>query len=158
MFTIEQMIKTAQKEGYASEGTMWASVKYLEKIKEENKQLYWKMAREMHNMIYNGHYSEDFALYDVSQIFYLDKNDNKIYGPHWTVSDIEEATKSVTFPKGTNKWDKYVAYNVLWIDLQSAQSDEEILRAVPAFFFKDVDYTMGENTTKLWTYMNCRCL
>lgn len=156
MFTIEQMIKTAQKEGYASENTMWASVKYLEKIKDENKHLYWQMAREMHNMIYGGHYSEDFAMYDVSQIFYLDKDDNKVYGPHWTVSQIEDVTKSVAFPKSTNKWDKYVAYNVLWSDLRGVLNDEEILRAVPAFFFKDPDYGAGENTTKLWTYMNCR--
>lgn len=156
MFTIEQMIKTAQKDGYASENTMWASVKYLEKIKDENKHLYWQMAREMHNMMYNGHYSEDFAMYDVSQIYYLDKDDNKIYGPHWTVAQIEDVTRSITFPKGTNKWDKYVAYNVLWSDLRGVLGDEEILKAVPAFFFKDPDYNARDNTTKLWTYMNCR--
>lgn len=156
MFTIEQMLRNAQKEGYASDATMWASIKYLEKIKEEDKHLYWRMAREMHNLIYSGHYSEEFALYDVGQIFYFDKDENKVYGQHWTVAQVEEATRGIVFPKGTNKWDKYVAYNVLWSDLHQVLPDEEILEAAYAFFFKDPDYTTQPNTTKLWMYMNCR--
>lgn len=155
MFTIENMIKKAQKDGHASEATMWSAVKVLEKIKEEDKELYWLIARDIHCMIYDGHYSEDFAEYDVSKIYFTDKNGQKIYGPYWTAIQIEDATKSLTFPPGTNKWDKYVAYNVMYTDLQGEFSDEEILRAAYKFFFKDVDF-MHEKTTKIWHYMNCK--
>ena len=155
MFTIESMLKKAQKEGYGSENTMWMSVRYLEKIKEENKELYWEMARQIHNMIYNGHYSEEFAEYDVSKIYYLDKHDQKVYGPHWTASQIDDATKALSFPAGTTKWDKYVAYNVMWTDLTGDFNDEEILRAAYKFFFKDPDFK-SDTTTNLWQYMNCK--
>lgn len=154
MFTIESMIKKAQKNGHGSEETMWVSVRALEKIKEEHKELYWKIARDMHCIIYNGHYSEEFADYDVSKIYFIDKNGQKIYGPYWTATQIEEATKSLSFPPGTTKWDKYVAYNVMYTDLQGDFNDEEILRAAYKFFFKDPDF-LEEKTTKIWHYMNC---
>ena len=98
---------------------------------------------------------EEFAEYDVSKIYYLDKHDQKVYGPHWTASQIDDATKALSFPAGTTKWDKYVAYNVMWTDLTGDFNDEEILRAAYKFFFKDPDFK-SDTTTKLWQYMNCK--
>lgn len=154
MYTIESMIKKAQKDGHASEDTMWVTVKSLEKIKDKDPQLYWDLARDMHEALYHGHYSEEYANYDLSNIFYIDKSGNKIMGPYWTVTDIEGSTKSMSFPPGTNKWDKYVAFNVFRTDLALAFNDEEVLRGAYEFFFNDADFKK-EGTTKIWEYMEC---
>lgn len=72
-------------------------------------------------------------------------------GAYWTVEQIEAATASKPFPKGTTKWDKFVAYNAFKMDLGKKFTDEQILEAAYLFWFADEDW---ESEGKIWDYMS----
>ena len=70
-------------------------------------------------------------------------------GSYWTLDQVEEASKSLSFPSGTTKYDKYVAFNVFYSDMSTMMSDEQILASAYKFFFADEDAPAG----KVWLYM-----
>lgn len=69
--------------------------------------------------------------------------------PRWTVQQIAEATKSLSFPAGTTVWDKYVAYNKFYDGMRNVLSEEQILRAAYVFFFADT----CAPKSKVWLYV-----
>lgn len=158
MYSYKKIIEKAREKGLTSEAMMWSGIKDIDNllcvIKEVEPQMYWDFLRSQHKALYKGHYDEDYAEYDLSQVYYTDKSGMKKTGPYWSASQIEDATKSMSFPSATNKWDKYVAFNVFKSDLTKSLNDEEILRAAHEFFFQDEDFKK-EDTTKLWEYMEC---
>ena len=56
----------------------------------------------------------------------------------------------MSFPSGTNKWDKYVAFNAAYSDLMKEFDDAQILKAGYLLYFADEDWG---STTKIWEYM-----
>jgi len=157
MYTYQKMLEKAKEKGLTSEALMWSGIKEVDKmlcvIKEVEPQMYWNFLRSQHKALYKGHYDQDYADYDLSQIYYTDKSGMKRSGPYWPLEKIEEATKAMNFPNGTNKWDIYVAFNVFKSDLAKALNDEEVIRGAHEFFFQDEDFKK-EGTTKLWEYMD----
>lgn len=147
------MLEDAKAKGLTSEKVMWESIadveEMLEVLKEEHPAEYWKMVRKMHGRLFNNHYDEEFARHDVAKMHWTDRQGVKHEGEHWSVAQIEEATKGKTFPPGTTKWDKYVAYNSFASDLCKEFSDEEILKAAYLFWFADEDYG---HEGKIWRY------
>ena len=83
---------------------MWSGIKEVDKmlcvIKEVEPQMYWNFLRSQHKALYKGHYDQDYADYDLSQIYYTDKSGMKRSGPYWPLEKIEEATKAMNFPNG----------------------------------------------------------
>lgn len=69
--------------------------------------------------------------------------------PRWTAAQIEEATRTKSFPEGTTIWDKFVAYNSFYDDLKGVYTEEDILKGAYAYFFADVDAP----PCKIWHYM-----
>lgn len=152
----KQMIDDARKSGNWSEKMMIDSVNsiadLLECVKKTNKEAYWHFMREQAGIMNGGHYDKVWADYDVSQIAYTDKEGKKHTGAYWTCEQIEEATKGMTFPSGTTKWDRFVAFNVFWSDTCKVLTDEQILKAAYQFYFADEDYPK-ERGAKIWSYM-----
>lgn len=152
-YTFKEMIAEAQKAGLANEKTMWKSVDGMDEIlcllKKEHPEMYWKFMREQHGIMYNGHYDEAFAMYDVGQIRYTGRDGRKCEGAYWTCEQIESATKGVAFPSGTTKWDKFVAFNSGFADWCRVLTDEDIIKASHAFYFADEDAP----GCKTWRYM-----
>lgn len=138
------------------EGKMWASVAVmsdaLEPMKETDKEGYWCIMRKMYGVMSDGHYNEEFAMYDVSAIEYTGKNGDKKKGGYWSADQVEEATRNFRFPSGVNKWDKYVAFNLMYSDLCKKMDDGQILEAAFAFYFNDEDWP-GGSSTKVWDYI-----
>lgn len=151
------MLESAKSAGLASEKTMWAGLESVSEMlcvmKREHPDMYWKFIREQHGVIYGNHYSEDFAMYDVEQMAHTNKEGKKESGGYWTLSQIEDATRSMQFPSGTNKWDKYVAFNSAHSDLCRKFDDDTILKIAHTFFFADEDWPTD---TKIWDYMCCK--
>ena len=62
------MLEEATAKGVANEKTMWASVtavdSLLAKLEDAHPDVYWDFIRDQHELIYGGHYSEEFADYD----------------------------------------------------------------------------------------------
>ena len=141
----KDMVMDARAKGSASEKEMWASIEMvgelLEEIEEAHPDLYWKFMREQFGILNKGHYNEEFARYDVSQM--------KPIGEYWSCKEIEEATKGMVFPSGVNKWDIYVSMNNMANDLQG-MDDATILKVAHKFWFEDKDWLKGN---KIWEYM-----
>lgn len=157
----KKMIEDAKAQGLTSEKMMWESTDDVEDmlcaLKKEHPDKYWKFIRKTHGMLYKGHYTEDFARHDVEHIQYTNKKGEKKEGEYWSVEQVEEATKSMTFPSGVNKWDKYVAFNSMKADICKEFDDEQVLKAGYMFFFKDEDWDSKDGSyDKVWRYMNCK--
>lgn len=152
------ILELVQKYGKGlGEGKMWQSVSVLsealEPMRESDKNGYWCIMRKMYGVISDGHYNEEFAMYDVSQIMYTNRRGEKRMGAYWTVEQVEEATKAYPFPAGVNKWDKYVAANLAYSDLCKKFEDAQILDAMYLLYFADEDWS---GSTKVWDYMCCK--
>ena len=157
MMTIYDLVEKYGKG--QGEGKMWASVAVmsdaLEPMKETDKEGYWCIMRKMYGVMSDGHYNEEFAMYDVSAIEYTNKSGEKKHGGYWSVDQVEEATRNFRFPSGVNKWDKYVAFNLMYSDLCKKMDDGQILEAAFAFYFNDEDWP-GGSSTKVWDYICCK--
>lgn len=142
----KDMIEEAKRKGFASEKIMWNSIDDLDEMlcemKKEHPEKYWKFIRKQHGLMYNNHYDEEFARWDVEQM--------KPLGAYWTATQIEEATKGLLHPSDTTIWDKYVAYNAFANDLHDVIPDEHIIKAAHAFWFADKDWP---GTGKIWKYI-----
>lgn len=148
-----KMIETAVKNG-GDEKTIQKSValideamSYIESVSQEK---HMCLMRRLNEVLNGKHYTEEFALHDVKNICYLDKDGVEHHGAHWTLDEIEDVTKDKTFPKNTTKWDKYVAYNAMYADLSSKFTDEQVLCAAYLFYFSDKDW---HSDGKVWEYI-----
>lgn len=154
-----EMIEQARSRGVTSEQVMWGSIEEFDKmlcqIKENDPALYWDFIHKQHKALYKGHYDEEFAKYDMQQVYYINKQGEKTNKPYWTVEQVEEATKGYNFPNGTTKWDKWVAFNVFRSDTMKSLPDDLALKAGWEFFFDDIDFKK-EGTTKIWDYVHCK--
>lgn len=150
----KKMIETYAAKG-GDEKKMWASVdvtaEAMEYIESKDPAKYDCLMRKLHESLYGKHYCEEFALHDVASMHSTAADGTKRSGAHWTVEQIEAATKDKTFPVGTTKWDKYVAYNATYADLSKKFTDEQVLTAAYLFWFEDEDW--GEEG-KIWDYMS----
>lgn len=144
------------------ETVMWETTRlvsdFIKPIKETNKQEYWNLMRKVYGLMSGGHYDEVWANHDVSQIEYTDKEGKKRTGAYWTCEQIEEATKGMTFPSGTTKYDKFVAFNFAWSDFCKKFDDSQILQIGYLFFFADEDWSAeGKgSSTKVFEYVCCK--
>lgn len=154
MMTIYDLVEKYGKG--QGEGKMWASVAVmsdaLEPMKETDKEGYWCIMRKMYGVMSDGHYNEEFAMYDVSAIEYTGKNGDKKKGGYWSAEQVEEATRNFRFPSGVNKWDKYVAFNLMYSDLCKKFDDGQILDAAWLFYFADEDWPGGSDR-KVFDYV-----
>lgn len=57
----------------------------------------------------------------------------------------------MTFPNGTTKFDRFVAFNAAYADFCKSFSDEDVLRIAYDFYFADEDW---KGNGKIWTYMS----
>jgi len=137
-----------------SEEKMWVSVaitaEAMDYIKSTNPEKYDCLLRKLNEALYGKHYTEELAKHDVAAMHSTSADGVRHSGEHWTVEQIEAATKDKTFPKGTTKWDKYVAYNAFANDLGKKFTDEQILCAAWLFWFDDEDWN---SDGKVWEYM-----
>lgn len=153
--TYLEIVKAAKRSGTFAEKQMWDSVEsvsdLLADIKDSHPERYWQFIREQYGIMNNCHYADkEFADWDVSQIAYTDKEGKKRTGAYWTSEQVEEATKGMTFPSGTTKYDKFVAFNVFWSDTCKVLTEEQILKAAYQFYFADEDFAAKN---KIWHYM-----
>lgn len=154
------VMELVQKYGKGQgEAKMWASVavlsEALEPMKETDKENYWCILRKMYGVMSDGHYNEEFAMYDVSMIEYTGRNGEKKRGGYWSADQVEEATRGFRFPSGVNKWDKFVAFNLMYSDLCRKMDDAQVLDAAYLFYFADEDWPGGSGT-KVWDYVCCK--
>ena len=149
----KEMIELAQSRGRGTEQAMLKSIDSISNmlcsLVKHDKKAYWCFMRNQHEILYNYHYSPEFAEWDVSKLEWMDKDGQKHCGAHWTIEEIVSATKGLTFPNGTTDCDKYVAFNVAYSDFCKDYSETEIIKIAHQFFFNDSDAPEG----KVWHYV-----
>ena len=150
------MIEAYAKNG-GSEAKMWESVDVTEMamdyIKETNPEKYECLMRKLHESLHGKHYTEELAMHDVAKMHSVGADGTRFTGAHWSLEQVDAATVSKPFPKGTTKCDKFVAYNATWHDLRKKFTDEQILEAAYLFWFADEDWS---DEGKIWDYMSIR--
>lgn len=158
--TYNQLIEQARTHGLATEKRMLAAVKQLScdlsELEASDGCLYRRIMRNQHAVLYGRHYSENMANHDVSLLAYGPADESglpTIHGPHWTRSQVEEATSAMKFHQKVNAWDKFVAFNSMYADLCADMDDKEIIKAAYLFYFCDADWQPSEDDcTKIWDY------
>ena len=60
-------------------------------------------------------------------------------GAHWSMEQIKAVTAPMKFPEGVTDWDKYVAFNSFYADMNKVLTDEQIVKGAHAFYFADED-------------------
>lgn len=152
----KKMMEQARKDSVTSEKTMWQSIDHVDGLlavmATEHPEMVKDFMRKQHELLYGPHYNEAMAMEDVKDIHYTDRDGKARHGAYWTVDEVEDATRGMTFPSGTTKYDKYVAFNVFRSDTCKKLEDAEVLQAAYAFFFADEDY---QGDGKIWNYMSC---
>lgn len=155
----KKMIEDARAKGLTSDKAMWESIDELDDMlcvmKKEHPDKYWKFIRKQHGIMYNNHYDEEFAMWDVEQLRYTNKKGEKKEGAYWSVEQVEEATKGFIFPSGVNKWDKWVAFNAAYADFCKKFDDAQILEIGYLFYFADEDWKGSNSSIKVWDYFCC---
>ena len=150
----KKMITDYAKNG-GDEKKMWASVdvtsEAMEYLQEVAPEKYDCLMRKLHESLYGKHYSEELAMQEVSHMHSTGADGVKSTGAHWTMEQVEAATASKAFPKGTTKGDRFVAYNATFHDLHRKFTDEQILEIAYLFWFADEDW---KSDGKIWDYMS----
>lgn len=145
---------TAYADNGGSEEKMWESVditsEAMDYIKETNPEKYECLMRKLSESLYGKHYDEEMALADVAKLHYLDASGAEHHGAHWTLEQVETATKDKVFPKNVTKWDKFVAYNAAYADFCTKFDEAQILCIAWLFWFNDKDW---KSEGKIWDYM-----
>ena len=126
---------------------------FLAPMKKVHKEKYWGLMRDVFGLLNDGHYDEKFAMHDVENIEYTDRQGQKRKGAYWTLEQVKEATKEYKFPNATNEYDVFVAANIMHSDLCKKFDDKQILDAMYSFFCNDEDWGGGN---KVWYYMKCK--
>lgn len=153
---LREIFETAKANGRFSEKQMWQSIDAMDDMladmKKTDKQAFWDFMREQYGIASGGHYDKVWADWDVSQMYSTNKEGKKWQGAYWTVEQIEEAAKDKTFPTGTTKWDKFVAYNSAKHDWGKSFDDDMILKIAYCFYFADEDFGKDRGS-KIWSYV-----
>lgn len=158
----------------ASEEVMLKSIDnvqhLLNHVKETCPEYYWEFIRSEQENMFGDHYSEEFALLDVSNMYHTDTNDEIVKGEHWSMAQAAKVAKEF---KIENVADLYVALNAFYHDkinlelkwalkdlkndvdaddLESAaetRAENRIIADTINFWFNDEDAPDG----KIWLYM-----
>lgn len=86
-----------------------------------------------------GHFGEHSAKEAVAHIRYTDKSGAERTGAHWSMEQIKAVTAPMKFAEGVTDWDKYVAFNSFYADMNKVLTDEQIVKGAHAFYFADED-------------------
>ena len=95
------------------------------------------------------HFDKETAEAAVKRIYYTTKDGVEHHGAHWSLEHVLEATKDLQFKPCVTDYDKYVAFNAAYADLNKVLSTELIIETGHAFFFEDEDAPCN----KIWVYM-----
>ena len=95
------------------------------------------------------HFDKQSAEEAVKRIYYTTKDGVEHHGAHWTLEQVLDATSTLKFKDCVTDYDKYVAFNAAYADLNKTLSTDLIIETAYAFFFEDEDAPCN----KIWLYM-----
>lgn len=118
------------------------------------------IAKDIHEIVYGKHFDEFLAKYQVSKMFYVDNEGNKLSKEAFSYAEAKKVyDKIVKNIDDSTVWDVYVALNaqyndniMLYKEWFKESSEEEIknkiVKSAITNWFEDVDAT----SHKVWNY------
>lgn len=148
------------------EDMMWKSVRVISDAVDTmlDEQARNKLLKKVYGAISSCHYNEEYALADVTDMFYIDESGNEHFAPYWTPQQVRVVYDSVSgeLPESYNMWDFYVALQMQKSDLcpmlrrwfpndTPEQMDKRIIEAT-VNWMNDEDNPYSDR--KVWWYVN----
>lgn len=164
----KEMVKANYGKIQNDEKIMWASVALvdglLEEMREHYKKRYWQFMRDAHEIMCGKHYDEEYAEWDVSQMYHKSPDGREYKGAHWSIEQTSDVMQSYRgkLPHEITPYDFFVALNAQWHDYicwarDRFDSDEDadiaVIDMAVRFWFLDDDW--GE-PTKVWDYFRMK--
>lgn len=105
------------------EAVMWAATKrvseFLEKMKESNPDAFWTLIKETYEDMCGPHYNEEFAKWQIEQMYFKDPAGETHYAPNWSAAQYKnsfELNRQRLKNKSYNCWDWAVALEMCYTD------------------------------------------
>jgi hypothetical protein len=104
------------------EKSMWSSVKVIsdeiDPMRESNPEWYWNLLKKTYCAMNGGHFNEEFARWQVEQMYYTDKEGTKHHAPYWNEDDMKAVYNKAKseIPSAYNYYDFCVTMNMLKSD------------------------------------------
>lgn len=150
------------------ETVMWAATKrvseYLEGLKEKEPERYWALIKETYEDMCGPHFNEEFAKWQIEQMYFKDMNGEVHYAPNWSAQQYKnsfEMHKHKIRNKKYNCWDWAVAVEMEYTDNHCMlkrwfpDATEEDIKAkameMAVNFLNDDD---DEEDGRIWNYFN----
>ena len=161
MNTLFDLIK-AHGEG-KGEAVMWKSVRVISDAIEKHMDEDTKksLARSIYSEMAGGHYNEEFAMEDVSKMYYVGADGKKHYAPYWTEAKTREWYEAMKdqIPY-YNCWDFFVTVNMIasdnaqvikeWFPDITQEEREKKYAKLALNWLKDEDWPAHD---KIWHYI-----
>lgn len=150
------------------EAVMWTATKrvseYLEGLKEKEPERYWALIKETYEDMCGPHFNEEFAKWQIEQMYYKDASGEVHYAPNWSMQQYRnsfEMHKHKIRNKMYNCWDWAVAVEMEYTDNHCMlkrwfpDATEEDIKAkameMAVNFLNDDD---DKEDGRIWNYFN----
>ena len=137
---------------------------YLEGLKEKEPERYWALIKETYEDMCGPHFNEEFAKWQIEQMYFKDMNGEVHYAPNWSAQQYRnsfEMHKHKIRNKMYNCWDWAVAVEMEYTDNHCMlkrwfpDATEEDIKAkameMAVNFLNDDD---DEEDGRIWNYFN----
>lgn len=112
----------------------------LEIFEAEHPEIYEAFERQCVDVRTGGHYDEDTARAEVAQVG----------GEHWSLEQTDDLTKDAWW-EDVPIWDRYVALNVTWHELEGILTADQIVSATWGLYFNQQKHPWA---LSIWERMN----
>ena len=150
------------------ESMMWTTLEIVsdkieESMDDESKE---HLMRCLYSKMSDGHYDREYAIQDVSKMYYVDQTGMKHNAPYWTEAQVMEAYQSVKkdLPSYYNEWDFYVTLQMIksdycpllkkWYPTATQDDMDKKLIELAVNWLNDSDNPYGKH--KVWGYLSAK--
>ncbi|HSQ89380.1 hypothetical protein [Romboutsia sp.] len=165
--TIYDITKDNYAKAKGDDNKMWNSTKLLSDTICTNCNMsendYWRLLKKYYSIMAGEHFNKEFAEWQISQMFYIDKNGKRHDSPYWSMAQKIEVYKTIKprLKYDYNEYDFAVTLEMIQSDnhclyadwfpnaTESEMTDKYIQSAIT--WLNDDDYPNGG---KIWRYFN----
>lgn len=164
--TIYDVIRDNYAKVKNNDSIMWETTKMvsdaLGPMMDSDPEKYWKLIKDMYAVMCGDHFNENFAEWEVSEMYHKDKQGAMHKGQHWSIDQTDSVFEKMRskFSNTYNKYDWYVTMNMMYHDnycmykewWPDAAEDVLTLKIAEssANYLADIDAEDG----KIWRYLN----
>ncbi|MGL5732322.1 MAG: hypothetical protein ACRCX5_14530 [Bacteroidales bacterium] len=164
--TVLDIIKDNYSRVKGNDAVMWRTTEMLSDavlpMAETHPKEYWQLIKDLYCTMAGPHSNEDFAEWQVSEMFHKDKIGTVHKGEHWSVNQTTQIYEQIKnkIPNTYNKYDWYVVMNMKYHDyicmLKEWFPEADESHITPKVVDMSVSYLADSDSEdgKIWNYLN----